>query len=58
MILENIEVIRTQLDPFDEGVKFYSKCDTELSVSIFICLLHLLDKLILGYFFLGLDVID
>jgi len=36
MILDNIEVIQTQLDLFDEGVKFYSKCDTELSVSIFI----------------------
>ncbi|RIA85785.1 hypothetical protein C1645_879079 [Glomus cerebriforme] len=31
MILENIEIIQTQLDLFDEGVKFYSKCDTELS---------------------------
>ncbi|CAB4424502.1 unnamed protein product [Rhizophagus irregularis] len=31
MILENIEGIQMQLDLFDEGVKFYSKCDTELS---------------------------
>ncbi|CAI2172104.1 11361_t:CDS:10, partial [Funneliformis geosporum] len=31
MILDNIDTIQRQLDLFDEGVKFYSKCDTELS---------------------------
>ena len=34
MIMDNIEIIQRQLDIFDEGVKFYSKCDTELSVCI------------------------
>ncbi|CAG8543699.1 6690_t:CDS:10 [Funneliformis caledonium] len=31
MILDNIDKIQSQLDLFDEGVKYYSKCDTELS---------------------------
>jgi hypothetical protein len=59
MILENIEGIQMQLDLFDEGVKFYSKCDTELSVSIFL-FVHLC--YIFGYininYFIGLDVFD
>jgi len=65
MIMDNIETIQRQLDPFDEGVKFYSKCDTELSVCIFLFLFFFcsfcnnnINSNLFLYFFIGLDVFD
>lgn len=58
MILENIERIQMHLDLFDEGVKFYSKCDTELSVSILFVHLNYVFSYNSSNYFIGPDVFD